>query len=523
MNPSALIESFRKWYTIISNEAKKLRGPAELEISILSKTLTGVQEWNPVPVMIKNVGQSPAENVRISLLDNENMLVLENKKTIGLLGTGEAKQVEFSVRPQGNPAELRMYFDARYDDFERKDKLRPFADIATLSSEAEEFRKIPNPYIAGTPVRNEKVFFGRREALNFVIENLSSGTQNNVLIFFGQRRVGKSSILYRLMETKLKDEYVFVYIDCQGFGEVDTSGLFYKICNSIYREVKKQNLAVERPDRETFKAHPFAELDTYLDAVEVALEEKHLSLMFDEYEFLEYKVKEGKVSPEIFNKLRNLMQHRSKLAFIFAGTHRLTELTEDYWSILFNIALYREIGALNREAAKALITEPVKGYLRYDDLAVDKILRVTGLHPYFIQVTCRLLVNYCNKQQVNFVTLAVVNNILKEAVEGSTTHVKYLFKDYAAEPEQEIMTFLSRVTDESKIFASVTEIEHFANENGFSYDRKQVMEVLSSLKNKNFVKEGGEIRGEMFGFEIELLRLWIAEHVTIQRGFINLI
>jgi hypothetical protein len=122
---------------------------------------------------------------------------------------------------------------------------------------------------------------------------------------------------------------------------------------------------------------------------------------------------------------------------------------------------------------------------------------------------------------VNFVTLATVNNILKEAVEGSTAHVKYLFKDYAAEPEQEIMTFLSRVTDESKLFASVTEIERFANENGFSYDRKHVMEVLSSLKNKKLVKEGGEIRGEMYGFEIELLRLWIAEHVTIQRGFIN--
>ena len=42
--------------------------------------------------------------------------------------------------------------------------------------------------------------------------------------------------------------------------------------------------------------------------------------MFDEYEYLEYKVKDGTVSAEIFNKLINLMQHRNK-SFAFVA-HR---------------------------------------------------------------------------------------------------------------------------------------------------------------------------------------------------------
>ena len=438
------LKIIEKWQDIITTESKKLRAPAELDVSIASKTLINIHEWSPLVALVKNIGQSPAENVIISLLEYENMLVLENQKNIGLLGTEETKQVEFSIKPQGNPAELRMYFDVQFDDFERKNKLRPFADIVRLATETEEFRKVVNPYVAGTPVRSEKVFFGRRDALNFAVENLRGGEQNNVLIYFGQRRVGKSSILYRLQESSLKEHYLFAYIDCQGFGEVDTAGLFYRICNSIYREVKKIQSTLERPTRKKFIENPFGEFDEYLDKVESVLEEKQLVLLFDEYEFLEYKVKDGNVSPEIFNKLRNLMQHREKLAFIFAGTHRLTELTEDYWSILFNIALYHEIGQLDVEAAKALITEPVRGYLRYDELAIDKILRVTGLHPYFIQVTCRLIINHCNAQQTNFVTLALVNQILKDAVDGSTAHVKYLFKDYATEQEQEIMVFFGQ-------------------------------------------------------------------------------
>ena len=207
---------------------------------------------------------------------------------------------------------------------------------------------------------------------------------------------------------------------------------------------------------------------------------------------------------------------------LFVGTHQLTELTEDYWSVLFNIALYHEIGPLSPEAARALITDPVNGYIRYDELAVNKILLVTGLHPYFIQVTCRLIVNYCNRNEKPYVTLQAVKEILKEAVEGSTAHVKYLYKDFATKPEQAALAFLSRVTDESKLFASVTEIGRYAKEAEFDYDQRQLREILSGLKNKKLVREDGEVRGELFGFEYEFLRFWIEEHVKIQKGFVTI-
>ncbi len=519
-----ILEIAERWQDLITTEAKTTRGPAELELSMLSKSLSDVREWNPILLNVKNVGQSPAENVRVSLLENENIEVLDSQKVIRLLGTGEDRQMEFSVRPRGNPTEIRMYFDTVFDDFERKGKLRPFADVVNLSVNVEEFRKAPNTYIVGTPLMTRKLFFGREKALNFAIDNLKGGIQNNVLIFFGQRRIGKSSILYQLRETELKGEYLFVYIDCQGFADADTPRLLYRICNDIRKSAGRENINIERPALSKFKENTFLELDDYLDKVEEALGEKRVALMFDEYEFLEYKVKDGSVSPEIFNKLRNLMQHRNeKLAFIFVGTHRLTELTEDYWSFLFNIALYHEIGPLREDEARSLITQPVSGYLRYDDLAVDKILRVTGMHPYFIQVTCRLMVNFCNSQQKAYITLGDVNDIMKEAVEGSTAHVKYLYKDYTTDPEQEVLAFLSRLTDESKLFASVAEITRFADENQFKYDRRQVQEILSGLKNKKLIREDGEYRGELFGFEFEFLRLWIEDHVKIQQGYLTLI
>jgi GTPase SAR1 family protein len=516
---AVLLEIAEKWQELIITEAKVLRGPAELELVVVNKSLTRDSEWNNILVTVTNAGQSPAENISVSLLENENLTVLEDRKNIRLLGTSEVANIEFTILSKGNPSELRMYFDTTFDDFERKNKVRTFADVIRLSTNIEEFKRIPNPYVVGTPVQNEKLFFGRKKVFDFAVDNLSAGEQNNVLIFFGQRRIGKSSLLYRLKNSTLKADYLFVYIDCQGFADSDTGKTLYRICESIHAAASENNIYLEAPNLERFKDNTFIELDAYLDRAEKALELKTLVLMLDEYEFLEYKVKDGSLTPAIFDKLRNIMQHRNKkMTFIFVGTHRLQELTSTYWSFLFNTALYYEIGSLGEPEARALITEPVKGYLRYDELAVDKILRVTGMHPYFIQGTCRAIVNYCNRRKKNYVTLTDVNEVMREAVESSTAHVKYLYQDYANETERTVLTLLARVTDDSKLFSTATEISRFASENQFEYDPKFVQEILSGLKNKRLIREDGEQRGELFGFEYEFLRIWIKEHIKIRNG-----
>ena len=68
--------------------------------------------------------------------------------------------------------------------------------------------------------------------------------------------------------------------------------------------------------------------------------------VFDEFEAFENLVEKGILPPTLFSYLRHLMQHGNGLNFIFVGTRRLEEMTTDYWSVLFNIALYRKISFL---------------------------------------------------------------------------------------------------------------------------------------------------------------------------------
>jgi hypothetical protein len=77
-----------------------------------------------------------------------------------------------------------------------------------------------NPYISGEPVRREDMFFGRHELLQRIVSTL----HNNSIMIHGERRIGKTTLLYQLANTlrQIDDpEYWFValYIDLEGTAE----------------------------------------------------------------------------------------------------------------------------------------------------------------------------------------------------------------------------------------------------------------------------------------------------------------
>lgn len=58
----------------------------------------------------------------------------------------------------------------------------------------------------------------------------------------------------------------------------------------------------------------------------------------------------------------------------------------DFWSLLFNLALYIRMG-LEETAARRFFSQPVSDYvLVYEDLAVVKMFQVTVGHPYSLQL-----------------------------------------------------------------------------------------------------------------------------------------
>ena len=76
-----------------------------------------------------------------------------------------------------------------------------------------------NPYVAGNPVGDSPAFIGRADVWRETVRVLRR-PQENALVLFGQRRIGKTSVL-QYLEAHLRDKgaYLPVYFDLQDKAE----------------------------------------------------------------------------------------------------------------------------------------------------------------------------------------------------------------------------------------------------------------------------------------------------------------
>ena len=51
-----------------------------------------------------------------------------------------------------------------------------------------------NPYVAGAPVTDQRMFFGREDVFTWIEQNIAGQFSDNMLVIHGQRRVGKNRL-----------------------------------------------------------------------------------------------------------------------------------------------------------------------------------------------------------------------------------------------------------------------------------------------------------------------------------------
>lgn len=276
-----------------------------------------------------------------------------------------------------------------------------------------------NPYIAGAPVRNEKMFFGREALLRRVINSL----HNNSLLLHGPRRIGKTSLLHQLkkqLENENDPHYFFVpvYIDLQGTPEDRFfSVLMHDIadgCESYVHE--KPDLSIYGDARD-YSARDFnTDIKTLLKLLNgLSRKTLKLVLLIDEVDELNgYSAKTNQKLRSIFMKT-----FAENLVAVMAGTH-IRKRWESEGSPWYNFFEEIAIGGIDRDAAEKLVREPVKGIFYYDHAAVQKILTLSELIPYRIQRICVNVVARVIECRRRRITAADVEVVTREIFQEET-------------------------------------------------------------------------------------------------------
>lgn len=295
----------------------------------------------------------------------------------------------------------------------------------TLGSTSREL-SIDNPYVPGRALdlRNP-LFVGR----NDVVQKLSQAfhkPQRPTFLLFGERRMGKSSIIKQL-PVLLGPRYVPVFYDLQQSGLLASAAAFFgNVAASIERQMKDRGMLVptlERPWLDSIQQSQgelpvYDQFDRWLALVEELLEqeERILILAFDEFEQLSEVESIGNLNLKLlFNWFRSVIQNRSRLALLFSGAKMIGDMGRSWAGYFVNVERIK-VSFLHEQDAHDLIVRPVP-HIFSEEIARE-IMRVTHCHPFLIQAVCKQVIELLNNVSREQATLRDVAEAQQEVFEN---------------------------------------------------------------------------------------------------------
>lgn len=485
-----------------------------LSVSIESAHLNPNTEETLVMV-IMNDGESTALDVQIELLTSDNLGVLAPElplKVDEILGRSSAR-LEFNVILRSDEdAELGIgmsYSDVRQKQYslpEVKTVLRRTSpDLVTLSFDDN----IANPYVYGPAVTDPDHFFGRQKTLLAIEQRLRDVNQTSIIMLFGQRRMGKSSILKKVANRYSQmNSWWPIYIDGATIFAKQVPELMQALAIRIWSKLPEDH-GLPSPNLVDFQNDPgHALVDQFLPSVDKVIRDKGRSLLilFDEFDTF-IKTAQSRFNreevQEVLWVIREFAQGMSTGGFIYAGTYELLDMSRLYHAPLFNLAEQIKIGPLEQEAARNLICVPGSRYLQFNEDAVQKIMRLSGCHPYFIQLLCNKVFDVAVNEDTHVVGVSLLNKALVEAQEQENA----FFNVWSERGEDQRLTLsaLAQIIEYDGFLAPVTRIQNILELGFVSIEIDRIQNAVDRLVQEEILQKDNDL----FGFSVDLLRLWV--------------
>lgn len=292
------------------------------------------------------------------------------------------------------------------------------------------FRRIPNPFVVGTPLETgAKVFVGREDIIQTVRDRLIRPAGRTILILIGERRCGKTSALKQLQH-RLAGDLTPIFVDMQGLTASDLPGFLYWLAWRMKESLDERGIQVDLPTFEEFSSGPadYQFETVILPRIRQKINGGRVLLMLDEFEVLAQRVMNGTFDGRAFDYIRHLMQHGEGIEFLFAGTHVLHQFAANYVTFLFNIGVFLKVDFLRPEDAVRLITEPVAAAgVTFSKEALDSVLELAGAHAYFTQMFGFHLVERLNRLRKRHVTREDVEGESGPVIAAGGAHLDHLW------------------------------------------------------------------------------------------------
>ncbi|MBD3337620.1 MAG: CHAT domain-containing protein [Candidatus Lokiarchaeota archaeon] len=257
-----------------------------------------------------------------------------------------------------------------------------------------------NPYNCTKP---GNLFAGYDRLLQQLINGFRDG---NSFALIGGRRCGKTSLLFQLQKELDETNYESIhplsrYFDIQALDQISCEILFEEIYSLTVSDIEAE------PWQCDHEGKPYQTFLSCLDKVKTSLEKNFgpdwvVILLIDELDAAIHSLPDD----HFFQNLRNLLMtsrfHRH-FRLVASGVNDLTNLISSGSSPLNNLRA-KYLNILTIKQARQLISF---GFPDFDDDLEQRLLRITGRHPYLLQGLLEKLWTNRNNPDLHYLKLCV--------------------------------------------------------------------------------------------------------------------
>lgn len=235
-----------------------------------------------------------------------------------------------------------------------------------------------NPYRYGRSIREPEWFFGREEQLQTILDRLSKQEATSIV---GERRSGKTSLLFQLMNRDVRRKYLsqaddsmYVYVTPE-LGVCDPSGFFYEVLRALSEQ-----------DRTSIQPAEGNASELQMRDCVAHLAPRKLVLLLDEFDAM---VKAGSFPSSFFGFLRGLAQSYD-VGYITATRENLFECCpEEVLASPFpNIFSPVSMRSFEQTEFDYFIEETCRRSGVSLQKHAESIFALAGRYPFFVQMAC---------------------------------------------------------------------------------------------------------------------------------------
>lgn len=383
-------------------------------------------------ITVKNSGSGIARNVTIENLSNSEYFI-SNQNLVDILAPDENRTSKFTMHIKSAQIKERESIDLDFKLRWENDFNKEFQNLSNTIALNKQKEDLPwedlyfsKPYDKRAIDDPDKLF-GREQLLYNLRRNIEKSASITSTIIYGQKRVGKSSIVKTLNKIYEKNsEIIFLYKSIGDLKNVEAIRTLQRIGETIYKsiinEFGKKNPELIQHIKDIGEASFLGSLSPLIDLInELSLLNPKLRLIItlDEFDELNQEFFENSEIGKTFAlNLGKGINDKDNVGFILVGSENMTHKAKT--GMRLNTYDHKRVDTFNKnteyDSYCKLISEPTKSCLKFSPDVFKNIYELTNGNPYFTNLIMAKVFNEAYEKKISFIDKDFIENPIEHFI-----------------------------------------------------------------------------------------------------------